>query len=84
MTLSGGQRQRIGLARALYSDPQVLILDEATSALDLSTEMAIMNSIYELTDITVLIISHREKSLERVDMKLRINQGNVEIEYDKL
>jgi ABC-type multidrug transport system fused ATPase/permease subunit len=58
--LSGGQMQRIAIARALYSDPQILVLDEATSALDNETETKIMNEIYNLhNDKTLIIIAHR-------------------------
>ena len=58
--LSGGQRQRLGIARALYSQPQLLILDEATSALDNETEQAFMDALNALYGkMTIIVIAHR-------------------------
>jgi ATP-binding cassette subfamily C protein len=63
--LSGGQKQRIGLARALYSEPEVIFLDEATNALDKKTELAILKTIKKLAEkTTIIIISHDEKTLK--------------------
>jgi ABC-type multidrug transport system fused ATPase/permease subunit len=74
--LSGGQRQRLGLARALYSRPQVLVLDEATSALDAETEAAIAASIAELSGSTTLvIIAHRLATIRTCDQVAYLEAG---------
>ena len=79
--LSGGQRQRIGIARALYSDPEVLILDEATSALDNETEAAIMDSINRLQGKkTLVIIAHRLQTIEKCNIVYRVEDGKAVVE----
>ena len=66
--LSGGQRQRIGIARALYTSPEVLILDEATSALDTATETEFLKVLENLRGhVTVIVISHRPETLAICD-----------------
>ncbi len=75
---SGGQIQRIAIARALYSDPEILVLDEATSALDHQTESRIMDEIYSLDkDKTLIIIAHRLTTVERCDAIYKIDNGKV-------
>lgn len=79
--LSGGQRQRIGIARALYTDPEVLIFDEATSALDNETESAIMESINALHGKkTMVIIAHRLTTIEGCDIVYKVENGKIERE----
>ena len=65
--LSEGQIQRISLARALLTDAPVLLLDEATSALDEPTETRVLSNIKELTDKTILFVTHRNTSLKVCD-----------------
>lgn len=62
--LSEGQMQRIAIARAIFADCPILLLDEATSALDGETEKQLLKNLQELTDKTVLIITHRPEALE--------------------
>ncbi|WP_416687606.1 ABC transporter ATP-binding protein [Candidatus Pseudothioglobus sp. Uisw_041] len=63
--LSGGQKQRIAIARAFYSEPDVLVLDEATSALDEETEKKIMDEIYlAAQNKTLIIIAHRLSTIK--------------------
>ena len=76
--LSGGQRQRIGIARALYTDPELLIFDEATSALDNETEAAIMESINSLHGKkTMIIIAHRLTTIKECDIVYRVENGKI-------
>ena len=76
--LSGGQKQRIGIARALYSNPSVLVFDEATSALDNETEAAIMDSINHLHGTkTMIIIAHRLTTIAGCDMVYRVESGKI-------
>ncbi len=79
--VSGGQRQRIGIARALYTDPEILVFDEATSALDNETEAAIMESIHALHgEKTMIIIAHRLTTIEECDMVYRVENGKIILE----
>ena len=79
--LSGGQRQRIGIARALFTDPELIILDEAMSALDNETEAAIMDAIYALHGKkTLIIIAHRLTTIEECDIAYRVENGKIKKE----
>ena len=72
--ISGGQKQRLGIARALYTNPDILVFDEATSSLDEKTENEIINSIYELKrNKTLIIISHKTNTLKKCDKIIKIN-----------
>ena len=76
--LSGGQKQRLGLARALYSKPDLLILDEPTSALDSETENAILKTFQNLSgEITIILISHNESVLNVCDKTYQIQNKNL-------
>ena len=59
-----GQMQRLAIARAVYSQRPFLLLDEATSALDEATEARILNNLKQMTDCTVLIVTHRKAALQ--------------------
>jgi ABC-type bacteriocin/lantibiotic exporter with double-glycine peptidase domain len=74
--LSGGQRQRLGIARALVTNPKILILDEATSALDGGTENEIISTLQSLTDsVTVILVAHRFSTIRVADELVYIENG---------
>jgi len=75
--LSGGQRQRLGIARALYSDPPMIVFDEATSALDTETEAAVMDAVNHLDNKTIIIAAHRLSTLKGCDAVYEIKNGRV-------
>jgi ABC-type bacteriocin/lantibiotic exporter with double-glycine peptidase domain len=77
-SLSGGQRQRIGIARALLTQPQLLVMDEATSSLDSNSENLITNAISNLeNDTTVIIIAHRLASIMSFERIVYLDKGQV-------
>ncbi|ANY82240.1 peptidase C39 (plasmid) [Microvirga ossetica] len=76
--LSGGQKQRLAIARALISDPRLLILDEATSALDPDSEMIIRQNLRKIAEgRTVLIVSHRLSTLVDANTILVFDRGHI-------
>jgi ABC-type multidrug transport system fused ATPase/permease subunit len=82
--LSGGQKQRIAIARALYSDPAILVLDEATSALDDAMETKIMEEIYDIAENkTLIIIAHRLSTIAKCQKIYKIENCSVELIQQK-
>jgi subfamily B ATP-binding cassette protein HlyB/CyaB len=76
--LSGGQRQRIAIARALVTNPRVLIFDEATSALDYESERVIQANMRAICEgRTVLIVAHRLSTVRHADRILVMERGRL-------
>ena len=76
--LSGGQRQRIAIARALITNPRILIFDEATSALDYESEHIIMNNLAQIAaDRTMIMIAQRLSTVRHCDQILVMDHGRI-------
>jgi ATP-binding cassette subfamily B protein len=78
LTLSGGQRQRVSLARALITNPAILILDDATSAIDAGTEAQIHATLHKvMAGRTTLLIAHRRSTLQLADRIAVLDEGRL-------
>ncbi|MFO7537975.1 MAG: ATP-binding cassette domain-containing protein, partial [Chloroflexota bacterium] len=78
VTLSGGQKQRIAIARALLTDPRILILDDSTSSVDTETEHLIQEALHVLMEgRTTFVIAQRLVTLKSADFILVLDQGRI-------
>jgi ATP-binding cassette subfamily B protein len=78
ITLSGGQKQRLAIARALLTDPRILILDDATSSVDSETEHLIQLALDQvMQNRTTFVIAHRMSTVQRADLILVLDHGSV-------
>ena len=76
--MSGGQRQRLGIARAMFTNPSLLVLDEATSSLDGETELKVSDAIKNLgKETTVILIAHRLSTVKDVDIVVYMAGGKI-------
>ena len=77
--LSGGQRQRLGIARALFTNPKLLVLDEATSALDAETEDMISRALIQLKgETSLVIVAHRLSTVRNADLVIYMERGEIQ------
>ena len=78
ITLSGGQKQRLAIARALITDPRILILDDATASVDTNTERLIQKALDRLMEgRTTFVIAHRLSTVQRADQILLLEHGQI-------
>lgn len=78
ITLSGGQKQRLAIARALITDPRILILDDATASVDTNTESLIQKALDRLMEgRTTFVIAHRLSTVQRADQILLLEHGQI-------
>ena len=80
MNVSGGQRQRLSLARAFAKDAAIYLFDDTLSALDAETEKRLLQNLRNLTDKTVIIVTHRPAALGFCDKTISFRDGGQEIE----
>src|SRR5699024_3653837 len=79
----GGQKQRVGIARALVTNPSILLCDEATSALDPQTTISILNLLKEINEkynITILMITHEMKVIQKICNQVAVMEDGRVIE----
>lgn len=77
-TLSGGQRQRLAIARAIITNPRIMILDDATASVDPETEDLIQRAIrYVMHERTIFVIAHRINTVKRADFVIVLEEGRV-------
>lgn len=78
-SISGGQQQRLGIARALYTDPLIMVMDEATSSLDTATENRVTESMRELQgEVTFITVAHRLATIRDYDQVCYLDQGRIQ------
>ena len=75
--------QRIAIARAVFSDRPILILDESTSALDEATEQQLLTNLRQMTDKTVLLITHRPAALQICNRKVEMAEDAVAVSVNE-
>ena len=75
--ISGGQKQRLGIARALYSNPEILVLDEPTNNLDEKNEELIINNLLNLEEITLIITTHKNELKKNFDNIFEVKENKV-------
>ena len=82
--LSGGERQSITLARALISDPGIIILDEPTNSMDRQTEKAFINRLHNIVgDKTLIVVTHKTSLLQLVDRVIIMENGQIIVDGPK-